>query len=42
VFEMMQHSVPHLKTAGKDAGPSILNVSSVNGAAGVLLLAALL
>jgi len=31
VFEMMVESVPHLKAAGVDAGPSIVNVSSVNG-----------
>ena len=30
-FEVMQHAVPHMKAAGKDCGPSIVNVSSVNG-----------
>ena len=30
-FEMIVHSIPHLKAAGVDAGPSIVNVSSVNG-----------
>lgn len=31
VFEMMEHSIPHLKAAGKQGlGPSIVNVSSVN------------
>jgi len=29
VFEMMQHSIPHLKAVGE--GASIVNVSSVNG-----------
>ncbi len=31
VFEMMEHAIPHLKTAGSASGPSIINVSSVNG-----------
>ena len=33
VFEMMQHSIPHLKLAGnaKPSSASIINVSSVNG-----------
>eukprot|EP00756_Hemistasia_phaeocysticola_P052724 Hpha_TRINITY_DN28001_c0_g1::TRINITY_DN28001_c0_g1_i1::g.42611::m.42611 len=32
VFEMMEHSTPHLKKAGEDgARPSIVNVGSVNG-----------
>lgn len=30
-FEMMEHSIPELKKAGKDALPSIINVSSING-----------
>jgi NAD(P)-dependent dehydrogenase (short-subunit alcohol dehydrogenase family) len=31
VFELMVHATPHLKAAGADAGPAIVNVSSVNG-----------
>lgn len=31
VFEMMQHSIPHLRASGKAANPSIVNVSSING-----------
>lgn len=31
LFEMMVHSIPHLKKAGAEANPSIINVSSVNG-----------
>lgn len=31
VFEMMVHAIPHLKEAGAEANPSILNISSVNG-----------
>jgi len=31
VFECMHHAVPHLRTAGKEVNPSIINVSSVNG-----------
>ncbi len=31
VFEMMHHATPHLKAAGKDKNPSIVNISSVNG-----------
>jgi NAD(P)-dependent dehydrogenase (short-subunit alcohol dehydrogenase family) len=31
VFEMITAGVPHLKAAGADAGPAIVNVSSVNG-----------
>ena len=30
-FEMMEHAIPHLKAAGVEAGPCIVNVSSVNG-----------
>lgn len=31
VFELMEHSIPHLKLAGHPANPAIVNVSSVNG-----------
>ena len=31
VFEMITAGVPHLKASGADAGPAIVNVSSVNG-----------
>jgi len=31
VFEMMMNAIPHLKQSGPLAGPSIINVSSVNG-----------
>lgn len=31
VFEVMRVATPHLKTAGKAAGPSFVTVSSVNG-----------
>lgn len=31
VFEIMQHSIPHLKESGVDSSPSIINISSVNG-----------
>ena len=31
VFEMMIHSIPFMRQAGKDANCSIVNVSSVNG-----------
>lgn len=31
VFEMMQHSIPHLKEAGSECNPSIINITSVNG-----------
>eukprot|EP01083_Nonionella_stella_P314370 1132260_1 len=31
VFQMMQHATPYLIKAGREAGPSIINVSSVNG-----------
>eukprot|EP00052_Salpingoeca_macrocollata_P012802 m.99975 g.99975 ORF g.99975 m.99975 type:complete len:261 (-) comp18639_c1_seq5:61-843(-) len=31
VFETMTAAVPHMKTAGKEAGCSIVNISSVNG-----------
>eukprot|EP00931_Biecheleriopsis_adriatica_P055192 TRINITY_DN32578_c0_g1_i1.p1 TRINITY_DN32578_c0_g1~~TRINITY_DN32578_c0_g1_i1.p1 ORF type:complete len:265 (+),score=50.25 TRINITY_DN32578_c0_g1_i1:57-851(+) len=30
-FKLMVHAIPHLKAAGPAAGPSIVNVSSVNG-----------
>jgi NAD(P)-dependent dehydrogenase (short-subunit alcohol dehydrogenase family) len=30
-FEIMQHSIPHLKACGKESSPSIINISSVNG-----------
>lgn len=30
-FEIMQHAIPHLKACGKEASPSIINISSVNG-----------
>jgi len=31
VFELMVHAIPHMKAAGAEANPSIVNVSSVNG-----------
>jgi len=31
IFESMFHAVPYLKKAGRDLGPSIINISSVNG-----------
>mmetsp|Transcript_17016 Transcript_17016/g.19002 ORF Transcript_17016/g.19002 Transcript_17016/m.19002 type:complete len:270 (+) Transcript_17016:30-839(+) len=31
VFEMMTHSIPHMKEAGAEVSPAIVNVSSVNG-----------
>jgi NAD(P)-dependent dehydrogenase (short-subunit alcohol dehydrogenase family) len=31
VFEMIQHSIPHLRKSGAESGPAIVNVSSVNG-----------
>eukprot|EP01134_Creolimax_fragrantissima_P000529 CFRG0529T1 len=31
VFEIMEHAVPHLRKAGGSSGPSIVNISSVNG-----------
>jgi len=31
VFEMMQHVIPHLRKSGVASGPSIVNISSVNG-----------
>eukprot|EP00298_Acanthocystis_sp_HF-20_P001835 c12294_g1_i1.p1 GENE.c12294_g1_i1~~c12294_g1_i1.p1 ORF type:complete len:271 (+),score=135.82 c12294_g1_i1:32-814(+) len=31
VFETMQHVVPHLRKSGVASGPSIVNVSSING-----------
>jgi len=30
-FEMMTHAIPHMQKAGREKGPSIINVSSVNG-----------
>eukprot|EP01065_Artemidia_motanka_P021455 TRINITY_DN2566_c0_g1_i1.p2 TRINITY_DN2566_c0_g1~~TRINITY_DN2566_c0_g1_i1.p2 ORF type:complete len:283 (+),score=104.06 TRINITY_DN2566_c0_g1_i1:64-849(+) len=31
LYEMMEYTIPHLRKAGKDAGASIVNVTSVNG-----------